>query len=169
MLVESIQFLSLEDYIESFCHDKKQCIASIRVTGNRVIKVITASKLRSGSKCYTARSANGRQHILFELDFLNDIFILEKTLQGLFRSELFRSRYPSVASKSLYDLTTTCCCKEDRLKKTWMRAMEVNEVIDNGSMVLRKFDSIRSSVELILSLDIESTLTLNAHATTYLF
>lgn len=156
---EDILWVSVESFINQFLSSTLQG-KTLDGLGKELIGYIIQQHSGACCRAIRAEDASGRRHLLVDVVMIVDLIRhMEKTKRlpadidfgGLV---LFFSNSNSIDYKSI---VSVCCCREKKLLSAWYQVTSINEIIDNGSPMINKFNALLPSLKTILCLDIEGT------------
>ena len=152
MRLEGEEFISIHEFVESMCQpDKSEYFTSIL---NEFCTLLTSKYSYDGNKCFKAEALDKTRHILFRLDLVLEIFLLERIRRTIV-SKYFTSKLNEILKKDYLIVDTTCCCCPKKLKKVVARASAFTDFVRLGDVELRRFDSLKPITKFLICLDIE--------------
>jgi hypothetical protein len=154
MRFEGDNFISIHDFVEVICQpDRNESFNSIL---NEFCTILNSKYSYDDYKCFKAEALDKTRHILFRLDLVLEIFLLESIRRTVTsNSKLFSSKLSDVLKKDYIITGSTCCCCPTKLKKVVARASAFTDFVRQGDAELRRFNSLKPSIKFIICLDIE--------------
>lgn len=154
MRFEGEDFISIHEFVEVICQpDKNESFTSIL---NEFCTLLTSKYSYDGNKCFKAEALDKTRHILFRLDLVLEIFLLE-SIRRTIMNELFASKLNDILNKDYLISGSTCCCCPKKLKKAVTRASAFTDFVRQGDVELRRFNSLKPNIKFLICLDIEGT------------
>lgn len=152
MHLEGEEFISIHDFVEVMCqHDKNVSFTSIL---NEFCTLFTSKYSYDGNKCFKGEASDKTRHILFRLDLVLEIFLLE-CIKKTIKIEFFDSKLNEILKKDYLITGITCCCCPIKLKKVVARVSAFTDFVRQGDAELRRFNSLKPSIKFLMCLDIE--------------
>lgn len=143
------EYVSLLDFIETVC--KKEAATSI---ASNFCTFLTSKYSYEGNKCFKAEGLDKTRHILLPIEIVLEIFVNENIKETIIL-ESFNTKLNEVLSKNYIITGSTCCCCPKKMKKAVSHAASFTDFVRQGEVELRRFNSLKPTINLLVCLDIE--------------
>ena len=145
-------YVSLLDFIETMCNiDNNEAALSI---GIYFCNFLTSKYSFEGNKCFKAEASDKTKHIMFPYELVLEIFMCEN-IKNTIIYKSFNAKISDILSKKYTITHTTCCCCPKKLKKAVSHAASFSDFVRQGQAEVRRFQSLKSEIKFLVSLDIE--------------